>query len=64
MVHAIRNIERAMGDGIKRPSISETKNKLIARKTLVAAVAILLVSILLRRISPLSALVRFHHAPR
>ena len=40
MVRAIRNIERAMGDGIKRPSMSETKNKLIARKTLVAAVAI------------------------
>jgi len=37
MVRAIRNIEQALGDGIKRPSKSETKNKLIARKSLVAA---------------------------
>lgn len=40
MVTAIRNIEQAMGDGIKRPSASESKNKLIARKSLVAACAI------------------------
>jgi N,N'-diacetyllegionaminate synthase len=40
MVTAIRNIEQAMGDGIKRPSASEVKNKLIARKSLVAACAI------------------------
>jgi N,N'-diacetyllegionaminate synthase len=40
MVMAIRNIEEALGDGIKRPSPSETKNKLIARKSLVAATAI------------------------
>jgi N,N'-diacetyllegionaminate synthase len=37
MVVAIRNIEQAMGDGIKRPSLSELKNKPIARKSLVAA---------------------------
>lgn len=37
MVRAIRNIEQAMGDGIKRPNPSETKNKHIARKSLVAA---------------------------
>ena len=37
MVSAIRNIERAMGDGIKRPTASEAKNKSIARKSLVAA---------------------------
>ena len=37
MVRAIRNIEQAMGDGIKRPSPSEAKNKPIARKSLVAA---------------------------
>jgi N,N'-diacetyllegionaminate synthase len=37
MVRAIRNIEQAMGDGIKRPSPSESKNKAIARKSLVAA---------------------------
>ncbi len=40
MVVAIRNIEQAMGDGIKRPSLSEAKNKPIARKSLVAACAI------------------------
>jgi len=37
MVRAIRNIEQAMGDCIKRPSPSESKNKPIARKSLVAA---------------------------
>ena len=36
MVQAIRNIEKALGDGIKRPSPSELKNKPIARKSLVA----------------------------
>ncbi len=40
MVRAIRNIEQAMGDGIKRPSPSEAKNKTIARKSLVAAKSI------------------------
>ena len=37
MVCAIRNIEQAMGNGIKRPSPSEAKNKPIVRKSLVAA---------------------------
>ena len=37
MVSAIRNIEKAMGNGIKRPSPSELKNKPIARKSIVAA---------------------------
>ncbi len=36
MVDAIRNIELALGDGIKQPSPSETKNIIIARKSLVA----------------------------
>lgn len=36
MVNAIRNVEKALGDGIKRPSASELKNKAIARKSLVA----------------------------
>lgn len=36
MVKAIRNIEIALGDGIKRPSASEQKNKQVARKSLVA----------------------------
>lgn len=40
MVTAIRNIEQALGDGIKRPSAGEAKNKRIARKSLVAACAI------------------------
>ncbi len=40
MVVAIRNIEQALGDGIKRPSPSEAKNKPIARKSLVAACSI------------------------
>jgi len=37
MVRAIRNIEQALGDGLKRPSPSEAKNKPIVRKSLVAA---------------------------
>jgi len=37
MAGAIRNVERAMGDGVKRPSASEEKNRPIARKSLVAA---------------------------
>jgi N,N'-diacetyllegionaminate synthase len=36
MVQAIRNIEVALGDGIKQPSLSELKNKPIARKSIVA----------------------------
>jgi len=36
MVDAIRNLEVALGDGVKAPSPSETKNKPIARKSLVA----------------------------
>jgi len=36
MVIAIRNIEKAMGDGEKKPSPSETKNISIARKSIVA----------------------------
>jgi N,N'-diacetyllegionaminate synthase len=40
MVAAIRNIERALGDGIKRPGPSEAKNMAVARKSLVAACVI------------------------
>jgi len=36
MIKAIRNIEKALGDGIKRPSKSESKNIEIARKSIVA----------------------------
>lgn len=37
MVTAIHNIEKALGDGVKRPSPSETRNIPVARKSLVAA---------------------------
>lgn len=37
MVKSVRNIEKALGDGIKRPSPSELKNKSIIRKSIVAA---------------------------
>ncbi len=40
MVEAIRHIETAMGDGVKRPSPSEIKNIAVARKSIVAAVDI------------------------
>lgn len=36
MVNSIRNIEFALGDGIKKPSCSELKNRSIARKSIVA----------------------------
>lgn len=37
MVRAIRNVESALGDGIKKPTNSEMKNIVIARKSIVAA---------------------------
>jgi N,N'-diacetyllegionaminate synthase len=37
MVQAIRNIEIALGDGIKCPSANEQKNMQVARKSIVAA---------------------------
>jgi len=37
MVAAIRNIEVALGDGIKRLTPSEAKNKPVVRKSLVAS---------------------------
>ena len=40
MVSAIRNVEIALGNGVKAPTVSETKNKAVARKSLVAAKAI------------------------
>ena len=36
MVSAIRNIDKAIGDGVKKPSPSEIKNILITRKSIVA----------------------------
>jgi sialic acid synthase SpsE len=40
MVSAIRNIEAALGDGIKAPSASEAKNMAIARKSIHLAEAL------------------------
>jgi N,N'-diacetyllegionaminate synthase len=40
MISGIRNIEKALGTGIKRPSPSELKNKPVARKSIVAALPI------------------------
>jgi len=40
MVKFIRNVESSVGDGIKRPSASELKNKNVIRKSVVAARAI------------------------
>lgn len=37
MVSAIRNIEKALGNGVKKPSPSEAKNMSVARKSIVAA---------------------------
>lgn len=36
MVKAIRNVEKAMGSGVKEPSVSETSNIVIVRKSIVA----------------------------
>jgi len=40
MVAAIRNVESSLGDGVKRPSASEVRNRAAARKSLVAACVI------------------------
>jgi len=36
MVNAVRNIEKALGNGIKKPSFSELKNRKVVRKSIVA----------------------------
>ena len=36
MVDSIRNIEKALGNGVKKPANSEIKNIAIARKSIVA----------------------------
>jgi N,N'-diacetyllegionaminate synthase len=41
MVSSIRNISRALGDGVKKPSPLELKNIIVARKSIVASKAIL-----------------------
>lgn len=40
MVRAIRNLEKGLGTGLKRPSASEQANKDVARKSIFAAVDI------------------------
>ena len=40
MIKAIRNIEKALGNSVKKPSPSESKNKAIARKSIVAKTTI------------------------
>jgi N,N'-diacetyllegionaminate synthase len=40
MISSIRNIEKALGTGIKKPSPSDLKNKPIVRKSIVAATTI------------------------
>jgi N,N'-diacetyllegionaminate synthase len=37
MVQSIRHVEQALGDGIKRPTKSEVRNMLVARKSIVAS---------------------------
>lgn len=37
MVHALREVETALGDGAKRPAAAEISNRAVARKSLVAA---------------------------
>lgn len=37
MVRAVRAVETAMGDGVKRPTATELQNRRVARKSLVAA---------------------------
>lgn len=37
MIRTIRNIEKALGDGVKKPSTSELKNKPVVLKSIVAA---------------------------
>ncbi|MFA6290434.1 MAG: N-acetylneuraminate synthase [Victivallales bacterium] len=41
MVSAIRNVEKAMGDGVKKPARCEIKNICVARKSIVAACPIM-----------------------
>jgi N,N'-diacetyllegionaminate synthase len=40
MVSAVRNVEKALGDGLKRPTPSESRNKDLARKSIVARTSI------------------------
>ncbi|EKK6033996.1 N-acetylneuraminate synthase [Salmonella enterica] len=40
MIRAVRQVDMALGGSIKSPTVSEVKNKVIARKSLVAAKAI------------------------
>jgi N,N'-diacetyllegionaminate synthase len=37
LVRAVRNVETALGDGVKRPGPGESRNRAVARKSIVAA---------------------------
>jgi len=36
MVEGIRQVERALGSGLKEPTVAEMKNRVVARKSIVA----------------------------
>lgn len=40
MINAIRDVESSLGDGVKRPAAEETANRVVARRSLVAARAV------------------------
>ena len=40
LVRGVRNVSLALGDGWKRPSVKEMENRIVARKSLVAAIPI------------------------
>ena len=61
MVSAIRNIEQGLGDGIKRPTISETKNIAIVRKSIVAKKTSRRAKDFLKRILPSSGPEQEYH---
>ena len=61
MVSGIRTIEKALGDGIKRPTPSEQANLPVVRKSLVAACPIRAGEFLRRLISLLSVPVQVFH---
>lgn len=48
MVQSIRNVEKALGDGVKKPAACEVRNMAVARKSLVAAEDLLKGTVLTR----------------
>jgi sialic acid synthase SpsE len=37
MVRGIRHVDFALGDGVKRPTVGELRNRIVARKSIVAS---------------------------